>query len=1073
MKKAIAKLTRPRVAGIVERKRLLDHLTAISSNKIIWISAPAGSGKTTLVANWIEHRNLPCLWYQADEGEADIASFFSYLGKAAKHAAPRFRTPLPLFTPEYRFGIPTFTKRYFEALFHRLKPPFCFVIDNYQEVRADTLFHEVIRDGFSAAPEGFFIVVVSRADPPPVFSRLQAAGRLEVIDRREIGFTLSESRELVKSRGKKLPPDESLHVLHQKTEGWAAGLVLLMESKGWQNGLSEVGRIPSELIFDYFASELYEQTDDETKRFLLATSFLPRMTAETAADLTGNSRSEQILSRLNRANLFTQRHEASEIYYQYHPLFQDFLKHRVCDEFSADRVRDVKKRAALLLLKADQPEDAARLLIDTEDWRGLTELTLRYASSYIASGRFLTIGSWINTIPEEFVERTAWLLYWKALCRLSTRPAEARTNLEKAYTLFQDEGDASGTFSSWAGIVDTYLYEWKDFKPLDRWIGEFEKLSEQYRRFPSQDIEERTTSAIFSALVFRQPQHPDLPRWAERVSDIMMNSAELSHRVFIGHNLVLYYLWTGRVSDAGSVVSLLSSVTRQSQAAPLPRLMWLRNESLYNYYVSQTEAGLRAVEEGLRLAEETGVHLLDVMFHGVAIYHATLRDDLALAERYLRGMAAGVGQGGCYANIYYAAQSSLVAMLRGDVNTAVSQAETSVRLTGEAGFPLIYNSNLTALIHVRIEFDLFDRIGTYIAELRQRAATTRSAHIEAWCSCFEAQIAMKEGNDDRFSELLRRTMEICKQTGLRLITFRGRTLARLCSKALELGVVTDFVKEIIGMNNLMPDVSGKVPEAWPWPIKIYTLGTFELVIDGKPVVFSGKGQQKPLAMLKALIAFGGREASDKMLTDALWPEAEGDLGRSSFDTTLHRLRRLLGDERIVKMQDGKVSLDGTICWVDVWAFEEAVRGAESGVRSEDRNADKQRSATRNPESGIARLEKAIALYRGHFLPAEGDAPWALSLRERLRSKYLNAVSRFGRFQEESDEYEKAAEVFRRGLDVDDLSEEFYQRLMLCYHQLGRKAEAATTYRRCRETLLQKLDLTPSEKTMEIYRKIMA
>src|SRR5512141_3047370 len=141
MRPIIAKLTRPCIEGIVERRRLFVRLDALAGQKIVWISAPPGYGKTTLVASWLDARKIPGIWYQADEGDSDLATFFSYLGIAAKHAAPRYRTPLPLFTREYLSGISTFTKRYFETLFSRLKPPFCLVIDNYQDVPAESRFH--------------------------------------------------------------------------------------------------------------------------------------------------------------------------------------------------------------------------------------------------------------------------------------------------------------------------------------------------------------------------------------------------------------------------------------------------------------------------------------------------------------------------------------------------------------------------------------------------------------------------------------------------------------------------------------------------------------------------------------------------------------------------------------------------------------------------------------------------------------------------------------------------------------------------------------------------------------------
>ncbi|MGE5808136.1 MAG: AAA family ATPase, partial [Nitrospirota bacterium] len=216
MKSQLAKLTRPRPVGVVERKRLFSRLDSLRGKKIIWISASAGSGKTTLVANWLDSRKMPCLWYQADKGDADIATFFSYLGIAAQHAAPRYRTPLPHFTREYLSGVATFSKRFFETLFGRLKPPFCFVLDNYQDVPPESRFHEAVREGLGTVPAGVAVIIISRSDPPPMMSRLHMNGQLEVIGAKEMGFTLEESRKLIASQAREKPRGDVVETLFQR-----------------------------------------------------------------------------------------------------------------------------------------------------------------------------------------------------------------------------------------------------------------------------------------------------------------------------------------------------------------------------------------------------------------------------------------------------------------------------------------------------------------------------------------------------------------------------------------------------------------------------------------------------------------------------------------------------------------------------------------------------------------------------------------------------------------------------------------------------------------------------------------
>src|SRR4030042_6622051 len=147
--------------------------------RVIWFSGPGGCGKTTLVNSYLEARQIPCLWYHVDAGDADPATFFYYMGQAARRAAPQKRKPLPLLTPEYLQGISTFAIRYFEDLFGRLKIPSIIVFDNYQEVPTESSFHGIILERLSRIPEGINVILVSRSAPPSLFIRLRANEALE------------------------------------------------------------------------------------------------------------------------------------------------------------------------------------------------------------------------------------------------------------------------------------------------------------------------------------------------------------------------------------------------------------------------------------------------------------------------------------------------------------------------------------------------------------------------------------------------------------------------------------------------------------------------------------------------------------------------------------------------------------------------------------------------------------------------------------------------------------------------------------------------------------------------------
>ncbi|HET9595465.1 MAG TPA: hypothetical protein VFP65_07780 [Anaeromyxobacteraceae bacterium] len=118
-----AKIAPPRISAAVVREKTFGLLDRAREHAAVWISGPAGAGKTTLVASYLRARRLRSLWYQLDQGDRDLASFFYHLGEAARRMAPDDGHPLPLLTPEYLSGVPTFTRRFLEELFDRLTPP--------------------------------------------------------------------------------------------------------------------------------------------------------------------------------------------------------------------------------------------------------------------------------------------------------------------------------------------------------------------------------------------------------------------------------------------------------------------------------------------------------------------------------------------------------------------------------------------------------------------------------------------------------------------------------------------------------------------------------------------------------------------------------------------------------------------------------------------------------------------------------------------------------------------------------------------------------------------------------------
>ncbi len=250
-----------------------------------------------------------------------------------------------------------------------------------------------------------------------------------------------------------------------------------------------------------------------------------------------------------------------------------------------------------------------------------------------------------------------------------------------------------------------------------------------------------------------------------------------------------------------------------------------------------------------------------------------------------------------------------------------------------------------------------------------------------------------------------------------------------------------------------------------WPIRIYTLGRFSLLTNDKPMDFPGRAKRKPMDLLKVLIALGGRDVCQVKIAEILWPDADGDAAHRSLDTTLHRLRKLLDNEKAIVLREGKISLNNECCWVDAWTFERLQGKLESLL-------DQLLLENLDNQDIIKLATTALTLYKGPFLGLSSSESWAIAYRERLRSKFIRLLRKVGRFYESSAELELALEAYLKGLEIDSLLEEMYQRAMACYIKLELRAEAILLYQRCVSNLNAQLGITPSARIEELYQSLL-
>src|SRR5512134_1945714 len=547
----IAKINRPVLSGYYPRKRLFRLLDECRKRPVVWVSGPPGSGKTTLASSYLDVRGIPCLWYRVDEGDADVATFFYDMGLAVQRAAPRNRRPLPLLTPEYIPGLSVFTRQYFESLYARLKPGSVLVFDNCHMSPPGSLFHEVMRDGLSLLPEGMNAILLSRSEPPREFARLRGHRLMDVVGWKELRLTPEETEGMSRLRWKGKRQGETVRVLQRRSDGWAAGVVLLLANAEPEGGgpLRLASRTPEE-IFDYFASEVFDKASPDIREFLLASAFLPRMTVRMAERLTGQVRAGEILSWLNRHNYFTLKHPHAEPVYEYHSLFREFLLSCAAIAFSPEAVSGIRSAAAEILEDSGQGEDAVAFLRESADWEGLVRVIRKQAPLLVRQGRNQTLGEWLNGLPGETVKGDPWMLYWLGVFRLPSDPRDSRLQFEEALRIFQARGDAGGVFLSFAGAGEAIMYGFEGLKPLDGWFSSLDALLSGFREFPSEEIEARLTCSVLRALSLRRPaSYPAMEAWGERALGLARKTGDITLKTDVLVTLACYHYGGGELQQ--------------------------------------------------------------------------------------------------------------------------------------------------------------------------------------------------------------------------------------------------------------------------------------------------------------------------------------------------------------------------------------------------------------------------------------------------------------------------------------------------------------------------------------------
>ena len=413
-------MPRPR-PDLVPRPRLAERLDEGLARGLVLVCAPAGYGKTILLADWARRSQRPVAWLSLDAGDNDPARFWRHGVAALDQVRPGLAARVgPLLGPP----APSSYQELVTELINELAAgadagQVLLVLDDYHLIDSEVV-HSSLGFLLEHRPPGLHLVLASRSDPPLALARLRGRGQLAELRAAELRFTADEAAVLLQ-RGAAVSgvalPETAVTALAARTEGWAAGLQLAALSLRGQ--LDAAGFVAAftgshRFILDFLAEEVLEQQSDQVRTFLLETSVLERLSGDLCDAVTGRAGSQSLLEQVERAGLFLVPLDEVRGWWRYHHLFSDLLRARLQQE-QADRAMLLHRNAAAWCEEHGLPDDAVRHAVAAGEMTWAARLIEQYFDElYYLGGEGTTLQRWLSALPDDLARSRPRLLLAQA-----------------------------------------------------------------------------------------------------------------------------------------------------------------------------------------------------------------------------------------------------------------------------------------------------------------------------------------------------------------------------------------------------------------------------------------------------------------------------------------------------------------------------------------------------------------------------------------------------------------------------------------------------------------------------------
>jgi LuxR family transcriptional regulator, maltose regulon positive regulatory protein len=1045
------------------RPKLLDWLASNLDKRLTLLSAPAGYGKTTLLADFINASPLPFAWYTLDAQDSDPTVFLTYLIEALRsmkrapasltHAIGQTAQSL-LDSAEVSVSPQRVLTVLVNELAEQIETPWLIVLEDYHYV-TNPVIHQLVEFLLENAPEDLRLIISTRVDPPLALARLRARGQLAELRTSSLRFRDDEVSHWIQAN---LPDisTESLSLLSEKTEGWVAALQIFRSSLSGRDardvdvmlsGLSG----SQQFVFDYLADEVFKRLPEDTQEFLLRTSILQQMDAPACNAVASVHNAQSILEELEKQNLFVSSLDSQRRWYRYHYLFREFLVSRL-KRVETESLINLERSAGVHYESQGELEAALSHYLNAQDFESAARVVSIFAADYVERGRVEVLHRYLSALPADVMKANPELLlqHGNAHWRLGQTGA-AVAAFEDARLSFAAQNNSGGVCRALTRLAEVNRAQ-GNYRQAETLSTAALSFADENHAARAEALMSLAKSVGFLTGMDKGRQLAEQAVEESRHADDRISA--LARANFL-QSLGQICWWHG---DPQATVRYCQEALQiaPEEFSPIGAQAYISLVTPFLYW-RELDKALQYAERGLQIAQT--LHLKELLPSAyTALGNVLTRlGETARAEASLRqGMEIGQQLGlASYEQLMATGYLAYNLCGQGRIEEARQLAEGA--LWSYTGNPDTYEAYVcrSVLADVALENRQLDKAERLFAELvevgERRQFRIPLAMVYFGLAYIHLETKRPESGLDYARKALRlieasRTFQLFLDQGIR---------SQVVSEALiRAGEKSPFLERVL--ENLPEKSIQVLPDRYS--IQVQCFGNFRVLLNGEEVAQDRWVSAKARDLLAYFVTMRGEKMPADKVFDAIWGEKERT-SRTAFHTALSRLRNALkaGDDspRLILVEVGEYWLDSARFSIDVDEFNLSIAKA--------------RSAT-NDEAIAEWHERAVSLYQGEYLQ-NLYYEWVFPERRRLAQSYLNALQELSVHHLVSSP-RKAIEYIEKAIPLDTLNEDLYCLSMRAYAGLGDRSNVARVYAELQKSLQSELNAKPMPETVRLYNEMM-